>query len=109
MGDADAQVAREELVAELVGYLLRERFEVHSAQGLEGFVPPPPIRNDGFGSSRPCKPDVVAFDATRRRVVFGLVRPDRKSLDSEQSLEEYNVLLDHNAGLREQASAVYVL
>jgi len=101
--------SRDALVAELVRYFVQEGFVVHGALGVEGYDPPPTVRNDGFGSARPCRPDVVGLDSYSRRIVFGLVREDRGSLDSEQSLEEYNVFLDHNAGLREQASVLYVL
>jgi hypothetical protein len=101
--------SREALVAELVQYFLHEGLAVHGARGVEGYDAPPAIRNDGFGSSRPCHPDVVGFDGGQRRIVFGLVRADRESLDTEQSLEEYNVCLDHNAGLQGRASVLYVL
>ncbi len=100
---------KDRLVAELVHYLLHEGLTVHSARDIEGYDAPPAIRNDGFGSARPCRPDVVGFDGSKKRVVFGLVRENRESLDSEQSLEEYNVFLDHNAGLQDQASVLYVL
>jgi hypothetical protein len=100
---------REALVAELVNYFVHEGFAVHGARGVEGYEPPPAIRNDGFGSARPCQPDVVGLDGQHRRIVFGLVREERGSLDSEQSLEEYNVFLDHNAGLGERASVLFVL
>lgn len=101
--------SREILVAELVDFFSHEGFAIHGARGVDGHEPPPAIRNDGFGSARPCQPDVIAFEHAKRRIIFGLVRADRESLDSEQSLEEYNVLLDHNAGLGEQASVLYVL
>ena len=100
---------RQTLVAELVRYFIGEGFVVHGAREVDGYDLPPAVRNDGFGSARPCRPDVVGFDEVRRCIVFGLVREDRRSLDSEQSLEEYNVFLDHNAGLKERASILYVL
>lgn len=101
--------SRDALVAELVRYFQQEGITVHGAYGVAGYEPPMAIRNDGFGSARPCRPDVVGFDNEHRRVVFGLVRQDRASLDREESLEEYNVFLDHNAGLKAQASVLYVL
>ena len=97
------------LIHQLVRYLRAEGIEVKAARGIEGMDPPPAVVNDGFGSSRPRRADVIGFDPRGRRVVFGLVRPDRGSLDSEDALEEYNVFLDHNAGQGEQASAVYVI
>jgi hypothetical protein len=100
---------REALTAELVRFFLHEGFEVHGARGVEQYEIPPAIRNDGFGSAHPRRPDVVGLDTVRRRIVFGLVRENRESLDSEESLEEYNVFLDHNAGLKEQASVLFVL
>ncbi len=101
--------SKDTLVAELVQYFLREGIEVHGACGLEGYEFPPAIRNDGYGSAKPCRPDVVGYDGGHKRIVFGLVRLDRESLDTEKSLEEYNVFLDHNAGLGERASVLYVL
>ena len=102
-------LSTDELVGELVRFFLHEGYVVHGARGVEGYEPPPAIRNDGFGSARPCHPDVVGLDGAKRRIVFGLVRSDRESLDTEESLEQYNVLLDHNAGLGDRASVVYVL
>ncbi len=100
---------REKLVGELVDFFLKEGIVVHSAAGVQGYKIPLPIRNDGYGKAMPRRPDVVGFDKERRRVVFGIVRVDRRSLDSEDSLEEYNVFLDHNAQMKEQASVLYVL
>jgi len=109
MADRMFVPSKESLVAELVQYFLHEGFTVRGARGVEGYDDPPAIRNDGYGSARPCHPDVVGFDGGLRRIVFGLVRTDRQSLDNELSLEEYNVFLDHNAGLKDQASVLYVL
>jgi hypothetical protein len=97
------------LVRELVAYLKGEGVDIKGARGIEGLGAPPPIANDGYGSARPHRADVVGFDPQKRRIVFGLVRPQRRSLDSEAALEEYNVFLDHNAGAGERASALYVI
>jgi hypothetical protein len=99
---------RRALVDELVRLFEAKGFDVHGAVGTKG-AEPPLIKNDGFGSGRQHKPQVIGFDREAKRIVFGLVREDRKSLDSEESLEEYNVFLDHNAGLGAQASLVLVL
>lgn len=101
--------SRETLLKELIDLFVSEGIEIKGANGVAGYDPPPAIPNDGYGSAQPRRADVVGFDPALRRVVFGLVRTDKKSLDSEESLEEYNVFLDHNAGLRDRASAVYVL
>ena len=97
------------LVHELIAFLREEGVEIKGARGVEGLRAPPPIANDGYGSARPRRADVVGFDPQKRRVVFGLVRPDRRSLDSEEALEEYNVFMDHNAGNGERASVLYVI
>ncbi len=55
--------SRDALVAELVRYFVQEGFVVHGAVGVEGYDPPPTVRNDGFGSARPCRPDVVGLDS----------------------------------------------
>lgn len=97
------------MTAELVNFLKAEGYTVHAARGLEGFKTPTPVRNDGFGKAVDRRPDVVGFDFQHKRIVFGIVRPDRASLDSEDSLEEYNVFLDHNARMRDQASMMFVM
>jgi hypothetical protein len=99
---------RQSLIEELVRYFESKKYELHGAAGREG-PQPPFISNDGFGSGRKRKPDVIGFDHEFKRIVFGLVREERKRLDTEESLEEYNVFLDHNAGLGPQASVLLVL
>ena len=101
--------SRDLLVQTLVDLLNSEGIEVKGARGLKGLEMPPEIANQGFGSARDKRPDVIGFDQKHRRVVFGLVREDRLSLDTEEALEEYNVFLDHNATLGERASTVYVM
>ena len=97
------------LVRELIAYLKEEGVDIKAARGIEGLDAPPLIANDGYGSARPRRADILGFDPQKRRIVFGLVRPARASLDSEDALEEYNVFLDHNAGAGERASALYVI
>ena len=105
----DASPKKTDFVQELVDYFLAEGFFVHSARGVEGFKNPQPVVNNGFGKALPRRPDVVAFDKQTRRVIFGIVRTDSRSLASEDSLEEYNVFLDHNSAMKEQASVLYVM
>jgi len=99
---------REEMLQHLVRAFIREGYTVKGVLGLAGFETPPMIRNRGFGSRRDRVPDVVGIDEVRKRIVFGLVRSDRKSLDTEDALEEYNVFLDHNEGLETKASILLV-
>ncbi|MEW6512310.1 MAG: hypothetical protein AB1428_15275 [Bacteroidota bacterium] len=101
--------SRDLLLRELCDLLTGEGIEIKGARGIEGLDLPPEITNTGFGSAKNKRPDLIGFDPKYRRIVFGLIREDRQSLDSEDSLEEYNVFLDHNAGLREQASMLYVM
>ncbi len=106
----DATVrSRDLLVQTLVDLLANDGVEIKGARGIEGLEMPPEIANTGFGSARDKRPDVIGFDHEHRRIVFGIVRENRESLDSEEALEEYNVFLDHNASLGEQASMVYVM
>jgi len=93
----------------LVEFMKQEGFTVHAASGVEGYKFPTPVHNDGYGKAIDRRPDVVGFDFRRKRIVFGVVRVDRPSLDSEDALEEYNVFLDHNAKLLDQASILYVM
>ncbi len=95
-------------VDELVALFKSRGYELHGAIGMEGREPPA-IRNDGFGSGQARRPQVIGFDTEARRIVFGLIRVNREDLASEESLEEYNVFLDHNAGRGKQASLVLVL
>jgi len=99
----------ETMTQELIALLQGEGIDIKGARGVAGFDPPPAIANDGFGSARPRRPAVLGFDSEKRRIVFGVVRPDRNSLDSEDALEEYNVFLDHNARAGPQASVLYVI
>ena len=94
---------------ELISCLENQGVVIKGARSLEGWDSPPLIANDGYGSAKPRRADVIGFDKARKCVVFGLVRPDRQSLDSEESLEEYNVFLDQNAGSAEHASRLYVI
>lgn len=96
------------MVGELIRVFSERGYEIHGALAMEGVPPSPPVANRGFGSGRKHAPDVVGFDPEMHRVVFGLVRPDRKSLDTEDALEEYNVFLDHNEGLGDRASILLV-
>ena len=94
---------------QLHAYFASCGFEIHGGTGIEGLPPAPLIANDGFGSGTSHRPAVIGFDPGARRIVFGVVRETRAELDSEESLEEYNVFLDHNAGKGERASALYVI
>jgi hypothetical protein len=97
------------LLDQLHAFFLSSGFEIHGAVGIEGASLPPFITNDGYGSGKDRRPAIIGFDPVQRRIVFGVTREGRTDLDSEDSLEEYNVFLDHNAGLGARASAVYVI
>jgi len=99
----------EALEQELIELLQKEGIEIKGTRRVAGFGASPAIANDGFGSALARRPDVIGFDPGKRRIVFGVVRPDRGSLDSEEALEEYNVFLDHNARAGDQASVLYVI
>lgn len=100
---------RSQMILALVEFMKQEGFTVHAARDIEGYKPPTLVHNDGYGKAMDRRPDAVGFDFMRKRIVFGLVREDRRSIDTEDALEEYNVFLDHNAQLRDQASILYVL
>lgn len=97
------------LIEELVQYFRSHHFTVHGAKGLSGHATPPSIPNDGYGDLRPRVPDVVGMDRENKRIVFGIVRETRKELDTEESLTDYNVFLDHRHAAGEQASTLVVL
>ncbi|MFN0158327.1 MAG: hypothetical protein ACKVRP_09690 [Bacteroidota bacterium] len=100
---------KQELIEELIAFFVQEGFPVYGAIGIEGTKPPPFIENQGFGDGRKRQPDVVGIDRANERIVFGLARPDRMSLDSEVSLTEYNLFLDHHWDYGSKASMLYVL
>ena len=102
-------MTRKEMIEELVEYFISENIVVHGARGIEGYKSPSEIVNNGFGDSLPRVPDVVGVDREKQRVVFGIVKCDRSSLDSEDALTEYSVFLDHKSEKGEQASVLYVL
>ncbi|HCV42748.1 MAG TPA: hypothetical protein DGH68_04640 [Bacteroidetes bacterium] len=97
------------LVEELAQYFLTHRYTVHGAKGLNSYPAPPSIPNDGFGDLKPRVPDVVGLDQENKRIVFGIVRETRKDLDTEESLTDYNVFLDHRHAAANQASTLVVL
>jgi hypothetical protein len=97
------------LVQELIAYLTAEGIAIHGARNSRGFRAPSPVANNGYGDGRPKTPDIVGVDDKRNRIVFGVVRPDRASLDSENSLTEYNVFLDHREDKGDAASVLYVM
>ena len=108
MNAEPTSTSRRNLILKLLDYFLSEGFTVHGARDVDGYKLPPLMKNDSFGKLLPHRPDVIAMDP-KRRIVFGIVRETRSELDCEDSLEEYNLYLDHNAALGEQASVVYVM
>lgn len=107
--DVQVQEQRQRMLQAFVAVFQKEGYEIHGVRGLSGYDSPPSVKNSGFGSGRERLPDIAGLDRGRKRIVFGVVRPDRKSLDTEEALEEYNVFLDHNEGLGDQASLLLVL
>jgi len=97
------------LVEELVEYFLNQKYVVHGATGLQGYNMPPSIPNDGFGDMQRRVPEVVGLDRENQRIVFGVIREKREDLDTEQSLTDYNVFLDHRQAAGNQASQLVVL
>lgn len=93
----------------LIRHFLKEGYAIHGALGSNEYPSPPKIPNHGFGDGRERVPAVIAHDPLNNRVVFGIGRPDRKSLDTEESLTDYNVYLDHNALRGKHASVLCVL
>jgi hypothetical protein len=100
---------RAQLVEELIEYFLCQNYVVHGAKNLAGYNLVPPIPNDGFGDLVPRIPDVVGLDREKQRIVFGIVREERKDLDAEGSLTDYNVFLDHNCTCGTHASLLVVM
>jgi hypothetical protein len=109
LDQSQKSVERFKFVEELIEFFRHEEFEVHGVRNVEGYTMPPTIPNRGYGDNTPRRPDVIGLDTKNHRIVFGIVRVDRESLDTEESLAEYNVFLDHNAHLGEKASIVYVM
>jgi len=109
MPPTDREALRISLRHELVEALRALGLEIKGARGVEGFAGSPVIQNTQFGRLRPHIPDVMAYDPIHRRLVFGVVRCSHTELDSEDSLEEYNLFLDYNAGMGDHSARVYVM
>jgi hypothetical protein len=105
---ANIGVTREQLVTELVESFEQQQLVVHAAK-LPNFPPPPAIQNSGFGDGQSRTPDVIGVDRENQRIVFGIIREDKIRLANEDSLTEYNVLLDHKENRGAQASHLCVL
>ena len=97
------------LIEELVGYFLSQDYIVQGAMDIKAYEPPPEVKNDGFGDLLPRRPHVIGLDRKEQRIVFGLVREKRSDLDSEQSLTDYNVFLDHRRAAGGASSLLVVL
>ncbi len=100
---------KEHLITELLTFFSAEGFLIHGAVESPEHPAPPLIQNNGFGDGKSRRPDVVGVDRKNERIVFGLVRPDRASLDSEESLTQYNLFLDHKWNHGAGASMLYVM
>lgn len=100
---------RVRLVEELLEYFISQQFTIHRVKGVKGYEAPSAIPNDGFGDMRPRVPDVIGLEGRTKRIVFGIVRMERSELDSEESLTDYNVLLDHKQAAGDQSSLLVVL
>ena len=107
--DAPDPTVEEAMIRELVEFFEHEEFEIEGARVLSGYARPPTMENETFGDLQSRTPDVIGLDRKSHRIVFGIHRPDRASLDSEESLTDYNFYLDHNAHLGPKASVVYVM
>jgi len=87
---------------------MTNKFVIQGARNNPRYAVPPQILNEGFGDGKPRRPAVIALDRERQRIIFGVVRNNKESLDTEESLTDYNVYLDHNADKGEHASVLYV-
>ena len=85
---------QQNLAGELLGYFLKEGFQIIGAKSLKNYQNPPFLYNDGYGDQKSRMPEILAFDPKEKRFVIGAVRASREELDSEESLTEYNVFLD---------------
>jgi hypothetical protein len=101
--------AEANLIGELVDCMIREGLVVHGALGVQAYSRPRPVANTGFGDGKPCTPHIVAMDPIRKRIVFGVARADLAGLESEESLTQYHVLLDHAEHKGDQASLLYII
>ena len=83
------------LVKELVDYFLSEKYTIVSAMDQEGYPPPSPLRNDGYGDQEEKCPEVFAYDKTEKRYAIGVVKQSNDDLESAHSLTQYDVYFDH--------------
>ena len=97
------------LVTELVEIFQREGFLINGADGVEGFVPPLELRNDGFGDQEDKMPDVYAYDERRKCYIIGEAKTGNKDLESEHALTQYNVYLDQFHRFNGTQAILYVI
>jgi hypothetical protein len=88
------QEKHQSLVEELVQVLQQEGFLVNSADGIQGFVSPLELQNDGYGDQEDKKPDVYAYDQERKCYVIGEAKTGAGDFETEHALTQYNVFLD---------------
>jgi hypothetical protein len=85
------------LIRDLFDFFQEEKLEVHGVKELPDYPAPPFIQNGGFNDTQPRQPEIIGLDTKA------------EDLATEDSLAEYNVFLDHNAGKGDRASVLYVM
>jgi hypothetical protein len=94
MTEEEIENIRKGLVEELLEVFHNENFDILAGINLRSFPLPAPCHNDGYGDQEDKVPDLIAHDPATKSYIVGIVRPNKESLDSEESLTEYNVFLD---------------
>lgn len=99
----------DDLIKELLELFKKEQFEILGARNIRGYRHPSPIKNDGYGDQENKSPDVFAFDPQRRVYSIGIAKTGEGDLDSEHSLTQYNVFLDHHHQESGEPSRLYII
>jgi hypothetical protein len=97
------------LVEELVSLFERSALRILQADGVPGYPPTRPLRNDGYGDQEDKTPDVYAFDPEAEEFIIGEAKTGDGDLETEHALTQYNVYLDQTDTARGKHSRLIVI
>ena len=67
---------------------------IKTGNGAKEFSSPLELHNEGYGDQEDKKPDVYAYDPSRRCYIIGEAKTGAGDLETEHALTQYNVFLD---------------
>ena len=97
------------LVQELVDLFTNAAYKVLAVDGVEGYPPPNPLHNDGYGDQEDKRPDVYAFDESSRQYVIGEAKTGLGDFETDHALTQYNVYLDQRDDRSGSSARLYLI